>query len=134
MSDSRARIIDAPSGAELTHDQMCGATKVIVGGIVVKDRNGPVGVLNQMKGKSMSNRQFVICKFRETDTRTYTYANDGEPVEAGDVVRVEDRSGDGWKKVFVVGITDREPTFPTKPILGLHREEPDPAEQPPAAA
>lgn len=41
------------------------------------------------------SRQYVLAKFRETDTRTYTYHNDAEPVKAGDVVRVEDRSGDG---------------------------------------
>lgn len=68
-------------------------------------------------------RQFVACKFRESDSRTYTYHNDGEPLASGDVVRVEDRSGDGWKKVFVAAVTDQEPSFPTKPILGRHVEE-----------
>jgi hypothetical protein len=68
--------------------------------------------------------QYVIAKFRETDTRTYTYHNDGPDVAAGDVVRVTDRSGDGWKKVWVVGVTDEKPSFPTKPILGLHVETP----------
>lgn len=67
--------------------------------------------------------QFVACKFRIEDTRTYTYANDGDPVNDGDVVRVPDRSGDGWKKVFVVSTTDQAPPFECKPILGLHVEE-----------
>ena len=69
-------------------------------------------------------RQFILCKFRESDTRAYTYHNDAEPVAPGDVVRVADRSGDGWKKVFVAGVTDEVPRFETKPILGLHVEEP----------
>ncbi|MES2289321.1 MAG: hypothetical protein V4530_06235 [Pseudomonadota bacterium] len=69
----------------------------------------------------MPARQFVIAKFRESDTRSYTYHNDGEPVAAGDVVRVEDRGG-GSKKVYVVDVNDQEPPFPTKPILGKHIE------------
>lgn len=68
--------------------------------------------------------QFVACKFRISDTRTFTYANDGTPVKDGDVVRVPDRSGDGWKKVYVVSVTDEAPPFECKPILGLHTEEP----------
>lgn len=77
----------------------------------------------------MSKRQFVIVKFRITDTRTYTYANDGEPVNDGDVVRVADARADGWKKVYVVSVTDEAPAFECKPILGLHvEEEPTPLE------
>ena len=67
-------------------------------------------------------RQFVVCKFRETDTRSYTYHHDGEPVMAGDSVRVMDRSGDGWKKVLVVDTHHDTPSFATKPIIGLHVE------------
>jgi hypothetical protein len=67
--------------------------------------------------------QFVAVKFRVEDSRTYTYAWDGEPLHDGDVVRVEDRSGDGWKKVFVVSTTDEAPPFQCKPILGRHVEE-----------
>jgi len=68
--------------------------------------------------------QYVACKFRISDTRTFTYKNDGEPVAEGDAVRVTDRSGDGWKKVFVVSVTDVDPCLPfdLKPILGKHVE------------
>lgn len=68
--------------------------------------------------------QFVACKFRVEDTRTYTYAWDGEPLHDGDVVRVEDRGG-GSKKVFVVSTTDDAPPFQCKPILGRHVDEPE---------
>lgn len=82
-------------------------------------------------------RQFVACKFRINDTRTFTYHNDGDPVADGDTIRVPDKSGDGWKKVYVVDAAAPEPTaFPTKPILGLHvEEEPSPldAAAPPRA-
>lgn len=67
--------------------------------------------------------QFVAVKFRTSDTRTYTYEWDGEPLHEGDVVRVGDRSGDGWKKVFVVSTTDEAPPFQCKPILGRHVDE-----------
>ena len=72
----------------------------------------------------MPNRQFVAVKFRISDTRLFTYHNDGAPVADGDAVRVPDRSGDGWKKVFVVDANAAEPTaFPTKAILGLHTDD-----------
>ena len=64
--------------------------------------------------------QYVDVKFRVEDTRTYTYAWDGEPLNEGDAVRVEDRSGEGWKKVFVVSTTDEAPPFQCKPILGRY--------------
>lgn len=67
--------------------------------------------------------QYVACKFRETDTRTYTYHWDGEPLTPGDFVKVPDRDGDGWKRVEVVSIGERAPHFPTKPIIG--RIEPE---------
>lgn len=76
-----------------------------------------------------NTRQFVACKFRVSDTRTFTYHNDGEPVADGDQVRVPDPRTDGWKKVFVVSTSDEKPPFETKPILGLHvEEEPTPLE------
>lgn len=66
-----------------------------------------------------TERQFVACKFRSSDTRTYTYHNDGEPVAVGDVVKVADRDHpDSWKRVEVAAIVDHAPSFPTKPILG----------------
>ena len=64
--------------------------------------------------------QFIACKFRENDTRTYTYRNDGEPVLPGDIVVTTDRRGDGLQKLFVVGILDEAPPFECKPILGLN--------------
>lgn len=69
--------------------------------------------------------QFVKCKFRVSDTRLWTYVNDGAPVAEGDVVRVPHKSGDGWQKVFVAETTDVDPHLPyeLKPILGLHVEE-----------
>ena len=68
--------------------------------------------------------QFIACKFRENDTRTYTYRNDGEPVLPGDKVVIADRHGDGLQKIFVVDVDVAEPSFECKPILGLHRDEP----------
>ncbi len=73
-----------------------------------------------------STRQFVACKFRVGDTRTFTYHWDGEALADGDVVRVPDRSGDGWKKVYVADAAAEEPTaFLTKAVLGRHVEEPE---------
>lgn len=62
--------------------------------------------------------QYVACKFRSGDARSYTYHNDGEPVSVGDTVKVEDRDGDGWKRVEVVSVSSQKPKFETKPILG----------------
>lgn len=72
----------------------------------------------------MPERQYVRCKFRSTDTRSYTYHNDGEPVAPGDMVKVPDRDSDAWKRVEVVAIVDEEPPFPTKAILGKVDPEP----------
>lgn len=63
--------------------------------------------------------QYVQVKFRASDTRTYTYENDGDPVAIGDEVKVADNRSDGWKRVEVVGITDEKPPFVCRPILGL---------------
>jgi hypothetical protein len=67
----------------------------------------------------MANRQFVECKFRPDDRRAYTYLNEGDRVRVGDVVKVPDRSGDGWQRVTVSGIDLPAPKFECKPILGL---------------
>lgn len=72
------------------------------------------------------SRQFIACKFRSSDTRTYTYHNDGDPVAVGDQVKVADRSGDGWKRIEVAQIVDDAPSFETKPILGLAEPDPEP--------
>jgi hypothetical protein len=61
--------------------------------------------------------QYVAAKFRPTDKRTYTYANDGDPVAVGDKVKVPDPREDGWVAVEVVAIVDK-PAFVCKPILG----------------
>ena len=43
--------------------------------------------------------QFVACKFRPTDTRTFTYHYEGsEPLQPGDFVKVPDARSDGWKR------------------------------------
>jgi hypothetical protein len=64
------------------------------------------------------NRQYVQCKFSDTDSRVYTYHQDlaeGVTVlKAGDTAKVADPRG-GWKRVKVVGITSTKPSFPTKP-------------------
>lgn len=67
--------------------------------------------------------QFVACKFRISDTRTYTYMWNGEPLAEGDQVRVAGRSGEGWQRVYVVSTSDEAPPYACKPILGRHVEE-----------
>jgi hypothetical protein len=61
---------------------------------------------------------FVACKFRSTDTRTYTYEWSGEPLAPGDFVKVADAKSDGWKRVEVIAISDTAPPFACKRILG----------------
>lgn len=68
------------------------------------------------------NCQYVAVKFRIGDTRTYTYSWDGEAFADGDVVRVPDRAGDGWNKVFVVSTTNEKPPYSIKSIIGLHTD------------
>ena len=64
-------------------------------------------------------RQYVECRYREGDARTYCYHNDGEPVAAGDQVKVPAaRGADGWMRVTVAEVHDRAPRFATKAILG----------------
>lgn len=73
-------------------------------------------------------RQYVVCKFRPTDARSYTYHNDGDPVAIGDTVKVEDARSDGWKRGEVVDVHEETPAFATKPILGkVEPEEGEPA-------
>ncbi len=63
--------------------------------------------------------QFCKCTFRDGDVRSYTYANDGEPVAPGDLVSVADsRDPDSWKRVRVVEVSDEAPPFACKPVLG----------------
>ncbi|NIJ18456.1 hypothetical protein FHS95_000125 [Sphingomonas naasensis] len=72
---------------------------------------------------------FVACKFRPEDSRSYTYEWTGEPLAPGDMVKVPDKSGDGWKAVTVASVTDEAPPFACKPILGRYNpdEVPEPA-------
>lgn len=69
--------------------------------------------------------QYVACKFREEDTRSYTYQWDGEPLAVGDLVKVADNRSDGWKRVIVTAVDGDKPPFDCKPILGKV-EAPDP--------
>ena len=70
-------------------------------------------------------RQYVACTFKAGDARSYTYHNDGAPLAVGDVAKVEDHRGGGWKRVYVVAIDVEKPTkFDTKPILGKAEPEP----------
>lgn len=74
----------------------------------------------------MNGRQFVAVEFR-SGGRPYTYHNDGAPVWAGAVVKVPERSGDGWQRATAVSISDEEPAFATKGILGLVEESEGPS-------
>lgn len=67
------------------------------------------------------SRQFVKCRFNPWDQRTYTYHHDGEPVAEGDKVQVE--TAKGIVVIEVVGLTDEQPKFETKPIIGKHISE-----------
>lgn len=59
-------------------------------------------------------RQFVACTFQPGEGRSYTFHNDGEPLNVGDRVRTESGAA-----VHVASIIDDEPDFPTKGIVGL---------------
>lgn len=80
------------------------------------------------------SKVYVACKFRPDDKRSYTYEWDGEPLQKGDIVKVADRSGDGWQRVTVDTITDVAPSFACKPILGLYNPDVEPDDAPAKAA
>lgn len=65
------------------------------------------------------SRRYVAAKFRETDTRTWTYHYDGdEPIIAGQTIRVQSRDpGGGWVPVIVKSISSLDPGFSTKPVM-----------------
>ena len=69
-------------------------------------------------------RQIVAVKFRSGDKRPYTYQWDGDPLACGEVVRVPDRSGDGWQRATVHEIGAAPPMdhrgrlIPLKAVLG----------------
>ncbi len=69
---------------------------------------------------------YVACKFHRVDTRTYTYAYDGDDTFApGDIVKVPDnRDPTAWKRVEVVSVGDQAPPFACKPILGRVEDAP----------
>jgi len=62
---------------------------------------------------------FVTVKFNPWDTRTYTYAYDGDQsLKPGDLVTV-DTPREGSKTVEVVSVDVPEPTFACKPITSV---------------
>lgn len=62
--------------------------------------------------------QYLAVKFREGDKRTYTYENNGPLLSAGDVVKVPDKSGDGWVRATVVEEVTKPKSFTCKAIIG----------------
>lgn len=62
-------------------------------------------------------RQYVACKFRPDDRRSYTYHFDGEPLSVGDEVKIAGRGDEGWQRVYVVAVNNEQPPFDTKPII-----------------
>lgn len=64
-----------------------------------------------------AERQFVACTFRKGDAKTYTYHNDGEPLQVGDEVEIDGRYGKR-QRVYIAAIDVAKPSFDTKPILG----------------
>lgn len=69
------------------------------------------------KDAAPAHRQYIAVKYRPGDQRTYTYHNDGDRCEVGEIVKVEGRQG--WQRVEVVAVDIERPTlFETKPIGG----------------
>jgi hypothetical protein len=62
--------------------------------------------------------RFARCQFGEI-SRTYTYDTNGHEVAVGDSVLVPTPRGD-TAIVKVVELTDEEPPFETRPIVGKH--------------
>lgn len=94
-----------------------GMAKVLNGG-------GPDMPHSELPIARLIERQYVAVKFRTDEARSYTYHNDGEPVGAGQQVKVPSRGAqpgsDDWKRATVVEIGVPAPTkFETKGILGL---------------
>ena len=61
--------------------------------------------------------QYVAIRYAPGDRRSYTFANDGEPVKAGDFVEAPLRNGDP-KVVEVVSVEETPPPFDCKRIIG----------------
>jgi len=71
--------------------------------------------------------KYAACTFKdEPGARSYDYAiPSGLDLSPGDVVRVPAARGDGWQKVYVVGLkddTDAKPEW-IKTIIGKHEDE-----------
>lgn len=66
------------------------------------------------------SRQYLAVEFRPGGRR-YTYANDGEAVAIGDLVKVETRGA--IQVVTVADLVIEEPPFECKPIIGKHIPE-----------
>lgn len=66
-----------------------------------------------------TDRQFVAVKFSPSDTRSYTYHNDGERVALGDRVTVPTKRGQS--SADVVDLPAEAPPFATKEIIGKAR-------------
>lgn len=66
-------------------------------------------------------RQYVGVKFNPSDSRTYTYHNDGPPVAVGDEVIISTTRGD--RTLPVVAVSTDEPPFLTKPIKAIKSED-----------
>lgn len=63
----------------------------------------------------MADTQYIAVRFRPQDGRSYTYHNDGEPVEVGDRVSVSTSRGEAT--VEVIEIIAEAPPFITKSII-----------------
>ena len=69
--------------------------------------------------------QFIQCKFRPTDSRAYTYSNDGPEVAEGDLVKVANARAGATSIIHVVSVGLDEPSFGCVAIIGKHVPEPD---------
>jgi hypothetical protein len=74
----------------------------------------------------MTDLTFVSVKFREADTRTYTYTSD-IPVNIGDRVLVDVRGEE--KVVYVVEADVEKPGYACKPIIGMAPAKEEPANE-----
>jgi hypothetical protein len=54
-------------------------------------------------------RSYFQCAFRENDIRTYTYHWDGEQLQPGQIVKIADKSGDGFNIIVVRSSSDERP-------------------------
>jgi hypothetical protein len=61
-------------------------------------------------------RQYVAVRFNPKG-RAYTYHNDGPPVRVGDFVKIG--GDDGWQRLECVAVSEQDPEFSTKAILGI---------------